>query len=215
VLRRPIVRTRTSTTPVWMGSVRIRFVFTCKVWRIRFAGFCHDCPRRTSYASVMLKQAWHYVRLNRKFQKCSSKLGISFAAPEFRFAVFCHDCPRRTSYASVMLKQAWHYVRLNRKFQKCSSSLAFRSLLQNFASQDSVTTQKCSSKLGISFAAPESRLLHVGCNGGSCRRASYVSGAEVLQRSETIAPTRGLQRSMDNMQRKCTRPQNAPGLPSA
>ena len=67
----------------------------------------------------------------------------------------------------------------------------------DFASQDSVTTQKCSSKLGISFAAPESRLLHVGCNGGSCRRASYVSGAEVLQRSETIAPTHGLRNRPD------------------
>ena len=33
----------------------------------------------------------------------------------------------------------------------------------DFASQDSVTTQKCSSKLGISFAAPESRFLRVGC----------------------------------------------------
>ena len=30
----------------------------------------------------MLKQAWHYVRLNRKFQQCSSELGIVFAAPE-------------------------------------------------------------------------------------------------------------------------------------
>ncbi len=47
------------------------------------------------------------------------------------------------------------------------------------------------------FAAPESRLLHVGCNGGSCRRASYVSGAEVLQRSETIAPTHGLRNRPD------------------
>ena len=104
-----------------------------------------------------------------------------------------------------MLKQAWHFVRCSRislrrilsRLRNAQASLAFRSLLQNFASQDSVTTQKCSSKLGISFAAPESRLLHVGCNGGSCRRASYVSGAEVLQRSETIAPTHGLRNRPD------------------
>ena len=43
----------------------------------------------------------------------------------------------------------------------------------------------------------------------------YVLGTGSLQRSETVAPVRGLQLSMDNMQRKCTRPQNAPGLPSA
>ena len=30
-----------------------------------------------------------------------------------------------------------------------------------------------------------------------CRRARYVSGAWLLQRSETVAPTRGLQRGMD------------------
>ena len=54
-------------------------------------------------------------------------------------------------------------------------------------------------------------LLCVGCN-GAWILGDYVSGTGALQRSETVAPTRGLQRSMDNMQRKCTRPRNTPEL---
>ena len=48
------------------GWVRVRDVGTCKAWRLRFAGFCHD--------STMLKQAWHCIRCSR----ISPPIGCTF-----------------------------------------------------------------------------------------------------------------------------------------
>ena len=152
--------------------LRIRIVFTCEVWKLRFAGFCHDCLRRTSYASVMFKQAWHYVRLNRKFQQCPSKLGIVFAAPNFRFAGFCHD--------STMLKQAWHCIRCSRispptgiqaRLAVQRSSRRWKICFYTYAAPDTYAPNNCFHVLGLvrirhvfTCKVWRLRLLSVDCN---------------------------------------------------
>jgi len=102
--------------------------------------------------------------------------------------------------------------RILSRLNNAQASLALYLLLQNFASQDSVTTQQCSSELGTVFAAPESRLLRLGCNGDVGGEKSvftrntnlirtpkipvffywacYVSEALVAQKSDIFVPTR-------------------------
>ena len=67
-------------------------------------------------------------------------------------------------------------------FGKAQTNLALRSLLQNLASQDSVTTRQSSNEFGFALAAPESRFA------GFCHDSAKLKRVWLCARCSRICP---------------------------